>query len=745
MLAAMRRAFTLLLVAACGPATTVKPAELPPLRPTARPAPVAPTVTPAPAGPPIARRVDVVDHQFGLEVADPYRWMEGTHNAEFETWLRAQGDFAAAELAKPPGRDKLHARIRELGLDLRAVWGVQLASGRMIYSVMPANAQLAKLATREGTAERILIDPETLGDGKHHASLNAYSLSPDGKLVSYVIAKGGGELGELHVLDLATGKDRADVIERIWGEAAGAWLPDSKGYFYTQVVPQPPGVDPMTGMIARLHRLGEPAAKDITILGRDPGTTLPLAPEEWPGLWIAPGSSWVIAFIGGAHSEQRIAVAKLAELDRAGTSKTPWRVVGGYEDALESAVPHGDRLYLQTYKGAPNRKIISVPLAKPELAKARLEVAEDPHASIASFGAARDAIYLVHNASGRARMSRWAWRGKPMPIALPVDGWVPDLATDLTRDGITFQLEDWLHPGRYFAYDRKTKRVAPIGLASTSSAVSDRVVATEVEVPSGGVRVPLSILHLADVALDGSHPTIVGAYGAYGVTETPRFQATRLAWLERGGVIAIAHVRGGGEKGRTWQDDGSRDKKMNGIHDLIACSEYLIAQHYTSSAKLAIEGGSMGGIMVGRTLTERPDLFAAVHVAVGAVNPLRTLAAENGANQKAELGDPETEAGYKSILAFDPYQHVQPHTAYPAVLFTVGLNDHRVAPWMTGKMAARLMAATTSHRPILVRVEGDAGHGIGSTRDQGYAERADVWSFLLSAFGDPDFAPPSGR
>jgi prolyl oligopeptidase len=257
--------------------------------------------------------------------------------------------------------------------------------------------------------------------------------------------------------------------------------------------------------------------------------------------------------------------------------------------------------------------------------------------------------------------------------------------------------------------------------------------------------VPLTILHLANLALDGSHPTIVNGYGAYGSSQTPGFSATRLAWLERGGVIAVAHVRGGGEKGRAWQDDGSREHKMTGIRDVIACSEYLIAKKFTSAGKLAIEGGSAGGILMGRALTERPDLFAAAHIAVGMVDPLRMLAGENGANQKTELGDPETEAGYKAILEMDPYQHVKPNTPYPAVLFTVGLNDHRVPPWMTGKMAARMLASTSSKRPILVRVEGDAGHGIGSTRAQGYAERADVWSFLLSAFGDPEFAAPAGR
>jgi prolyl oligopeptidase len=205
-------------------------------------------------------------------------------------------------------------------------------------------------------------------------------------------------------------------------------------------------------------------------------------------------------------------------------------------------------------------------------------------------------------------------------------------------------------------------------------------------------------------------------------------------------VYAICHGRGGGERGRRWQDDGSRDKKLVGVRDYIACGDYLVEHGYTTHAQLAGSAGSMGGVLLGRALTLRPDLFAAVRLAAPIVNPLRMLAGENGANQKGELGDPETEAGYRQIAEMDPYTHVTDGTAYPAVIFTLGLNDHRVPPWMGSKLAARLQAASTSKRPVIVRVDADAGHGIGNTRDQGFAEAADVYSFFLSQLGDAEFA-----
>ena len=669
--------------------------------------------------------------------------MEGGENAEHTAWLRAQGEASAKQLAAIPGRDKLYARIRELGLGVSSVFDVQLGGKRIFHRVFPANAQLAKLAVRDPDGKtRILVDPDALSTGGETYALNAFSCSPDGKLVAYVLSKGGGERGVLHIMDAATGKDLPDQIDRIWGEGAAAWLPDGKRFFYTQLSVPQPGVDPMTGQIARMHVLGKPADTDVTVLGRNDDATWKLAPEEWPGVFVLPGGSWAVAWAGGARSEGRLGVAKVSEIDLSGASKTPWRVVGGYSDGIEWGIPRGDRLYIQTYKDAPNRKIISVPLAKPDLAKARVEIPEDPNAKLSGFYPARDALYVVHMTNGLARVSRWAWGGKVTPLALPYEGWTPDLATDMAKDGITFQIEGWLRPGAYYTYDPAKKKLAPNGLGSSATADVSQIVAEEVEATSAdGTKVPLSILHRKDITLDGSHPTILYGYGGYGASETPGFSASRVAWIERGGVYAIAHVRGGGEKGRKWQDDGSRDKKLNGVRDFIACAEYLIGKKLTSPQKLAAHGISMGGVLVGRVLTERPDLFAVVHLAVGIVNPLRVLVAENGANQKGELGDPATEAGYRSIFDMDPYQHVKAKTAYPAVIFTIGLNDHRVAPWMTSKMAARLRAATSSQKPIIVRVDANAGHGIGSTREQGFAERADAWSFYLQQFGEPGFTP----
>jgi len=707
------------------------------------PSPASPSTAPPKSEelPPSARTVDVVEDLYGIKVPDAYRWMEGNDNPEFSSWLRAQGAYTETYLAGIPGRDKIFRRVRELGLSTSGVFGMQIAGGRAFYLALGPGEQLRKLVVRRPDGkETVLVDPAAKSVGSTHASVNSFSPSPDGRLVAYDLSTGGSELSAIHVIDADSGVELPDTVERIWGEFPASWFPQGEGFFYTQMAPAS-DADPLLNMQVRMHRLGQPVSSDVLVLAGDRAPAMRCAPEEFPTITAIPGTGWLIASAGGAHSNSRFAVVSTTKLDRSGSAKTAWVPVATYDDDVEGAAIHGDRLYLLTYKGASNRRIVSVPLAEPKLASARVEIAEDQNATIVGIAQARDALYVQQMIAGRARLLRTAWGShSASPLPLPREGWIDVLATDPLGDGAWFDLKTWTVPDTYYEYRPSTKKVEPTGIATTTAADFSGIASEEVEATSfDGTHVPLSILHRRDLALDRSHPTILIGYGAYGISETPFFVPWWLAWLERGGVIADAHVRGGGEKGDRWHVDGSHEHKMNGIRDFIACADYLVEKDFTTPSLLFAEGGSAGGVLIGRVITERPDRFAAAHIAVGMVNPLRLLAAENGANQMVEFGNPESEAGFRSTHEVDPYAHVAPHTAYPAVIFTIGLNDRRVAPWMTGKMAARLQASTSSGKPVLVRIDPDAGHGVGSTRDQAYAQTADVWSFLLSVARDPDF------
>jgi prolyl oligopeptidase len=264
--------------------------------------------------------------------------------------------------------------------------------------------------------------------------------------------------------------------------------------------------------------------------------------------------------------------------------------------------------------------------------------------------------------------------------------------------------------------------------------------AIEVKVKShDGVEVPLSIICRKDIKLDGTNPTLLGGYGSYGFSESAYFDTTDLAWLERGGVLAVAHVRGGGEGGKEWHLAGQKLTKHNTWKDFIACAEYLIREKYTSPQKLAGQGGSAGGILIGRAITERPDLFAAALIDVGAVDTIRFETTINGPPNVPEFGSISTEDGFKGLLAMSPYQNVKDGTKYPAVLLCHGINDPRVDAWMSAKMCARLQAASASGKPVLFRVDYDAGHGIGSTKTQRQQMKADQWAFLLWQMGEAGF------
>jgi prolyl oligopeptidase len=726
---------TLVLAAACGQAGPVTR----PTPPTGATAP-SPSADRADSRP--ARTVEVEETRFGVSVSDPYRWMEGDDNPELKAWLAAQGKQADAYLEGLPGRRALQARVHELANGTGGPSEPRLAGGRTFYLYIAPGEQLPKLMVRDGGRERVLVDTATRGGASGHASLNNFAPSLDGRRVAYNLASGGGEVSDIHVVDVASGKDLPDVVERVWGELPAGWLPDGSGFFYTQMAPPRPGVDPLLDMRARLHLLGAHADRDLTILGHGVSDGFDIAANEIFTVEVPRGTRWLLARVSGARSEDRYAVAPLAALDRTGRTRIPWRVISDYADATEEvAVVHEDRLYFVTYKGAPNRRLLSVPLRNPDLAAARIEIAEDPRATIINVADAKDALYVKKMVEGRGRLYRWPWRGAAVEVPLPFDGWVDDLVADPTRDGALLSEVGWTRPTAFYVYDTRKKMLVPDELETVTNADYAEIVADEVAAQSSdGTQVPLSILHRNDAAHDAPHPAMVYGYGGYGWSLNPSFAPARLAWLERGGILAICHTRGGGEKGHDWQAAGTHDRKMNGIHDFEACALALIEARLSDPRHLCAQGRSAGGILVGRAITDRPDLFAAANIGVGMVNPLRMLAAENGRNQIAELGDPETEAGFKAIHEIDPYQHVTA-APYPAMLFTIGLNDKRVAPWMTAKMAARMQARGTSGKPVLIRVEGDAGHGFGSTRDQTAAEAADVWSFCLAASGDPAFRP----
>jgi prolyl oligopeptidase len=363
-------------------------------------------------------------------------------------------------------------------------------------------------------------------------------------------------------------------------------------------------------------------------------------------------------------------------------------------------------------------------------------------AVITNIIAAADALYVQKLDSGLGRLWRLPFEGgAASEVALPFEGAIQEMSATPTDPGVFVRLASWTKSPMWYHYDPTARTLTDTRLVPPSPVDFSAITSEEVKAKaSDGTLVPLSIVHLRSLKLDGSHPTLLHGYGSYGITYDPAFDPTSLAWLERGGVIAVAHVRGGGEYGEDWHNAGRKATKKNTITDFIACAQYLIDHGYTSPRHLAGEGTSAGGITIGGAITERPDLFAAALDNVGMSDDLRAELQINGPANIPEFGTVKNETEFHDLLTISAYHRLKDRTAYPAVLLTTGVNDPRVDPWQMNKMTARLQAATSSGRPVLLRVDYDAGHGgIGATRTQHTALLTDQFSFLLWQLGDPEF------
>ena len=697
-----------------------------------------------PAAPPVR---NVTDTYFGVAVPDPYRYFENLKDPEVAAWMKAEAAYTAAVLRRIPGRAALFNEIETRGNAASArVSQVQVVGSKVYYEKRLATGNLFKLYVRDGFKgrERLLFDPEAVKstNGEHYA-LDYYAPSPDNRFVAFGVSPAGSEESVLKVLDVATGKETGDVIDRA-NFASPSWLPDGR-LVYTRLPKLPadaPVSDKYQNQRVFVHKLGENPDADTPLFGTGVSPRVTLDPVEFLAVFNPVGSSHVLALaINGVQREFKLWVAPLAALDG---GNTPWvKVVDNADDVTDVAV-QGDAMYLLSHKGASRYKVVRTSLAKPDFANADVVMAPG-EAVVNSIAAARDALYVRKLNGGNSELYRldYAPQARPVAIALPFTGDIGSLAVDPRVAGVVFGLGGWTRFGSFYAFNPESGKVADTGLQPQGKYDNPgTLVATEVRAKApDGTLIPLSIVHRKGLKLDGSNPTIVYGYGAYGISETPFFRPTWLPWFDRGGVLAVAHVRGGGEYGDDWHKAGYKATKPNTWRDAIACAEWLVANNYTSRSRMSIQGGSAGGLFVGGAITERPELFGAAVDQVPFSDTVRSEVSASGPSNAPEFGSVKDEAGFRALLAMSPYAAVKDGVKYPAVLLTTGVNDPRVDAWDVAKMAARLMAASASGRPVLLRVDYDEGHGIGSTKKSQYEERADIFAFLLWQAGVKGFQP----
>ncbi len=684
---------------------------------------------------PVAPVIPVTDTYFGTKVVDPYRWMEDLKSPQLQAWVKAQAAYTKDYLSKLPGRDALLSRIEELDNAATRVTGLQWCGSRYFYLKLTPSDQTPKLYARDGLngPERLLVDPQVLGGTGGRFTISDYYPSPDGRLVAVEIAPGGSEEGVIRVLDAATGKPLKDTIDRIWGASLN-WDASDAFFYYTRLQKLGPGMtdlDKELDEAAYLHRLGDDTEKDIPVLGRKFNPPVPMLPTDSGYIAITPGSPYALGLVEhGVKNELTIVISPVEALAQ---GKPAWTKIVDVDDEVVSVACNGRDLWLLTHKDASRFKVTHLNLDHPDTASAQTVVPESDMV-IRGISAAKDALYFATTKDGIVHILRIPYgQTKAIPLPLPFAGSANGSFDSVLRPGILLRLAGWTHTPQWYSYDPVTGKLTNTGLEPRNPTDFSGITAAEVTAPGAdGTPIPLSIIYKKDLKLNGQNPCLMEGYGSYGISIDPSFDATRLALLEKGIVIAVAHVRGGGENGEDWHLAGQKLTKQNTISDFIACAQYLIKQGYTSRTKLALRGTSAGGITIGGALTQRPDLFALAIINVGVVNALRAEAEPNGAVNTPEFGSVKDPDGFKAVYAMDAYQHVKDGTAYPTVLLITGINDPRVDPVELFKMTARLQAATASKNPILLRVDPDAGHGIGSTKKQHDLITADQAALLLS-------------
>jgi prolyl oligopeptidase len=677
---------------------------------------------------PETERQPIVETQFGARVADPYRWLEGDvrQSPKVQAWVAAQNAVTDSYLATLPSRKLFAERIRA-HYDFER-FGIPVKAGaRYFYTRNPGLQNQAALYVREGLegAPRLLIDPN--GWSKDGATaLAEWEPSDDGSRLLYSVQEGGTDWRVVRVIDTATGKLLADEVK--WVKFSNLdWLPDGSGFFYSRF-PEPGQGEEFQSLNENqgvyIHKLGTPQAQDALVFAQPDRPRLGnVAQVSDDGRWLVVTSS------EGTDERYEINV-----IDLKAARPEPRRLVSGLENNWTFLGNSGSTFYWLTDKEAPRRRIVAMATghAEPRLR----EIVPQAEATLDSASLVGRRLVASYLKDARTEVRTFDLDGTPGPaIALPGIGTATGFEGKAGDPETFFAFTSFNRPAAIFRYNSATGETATFAEPKVAFAPDDYTVSQRFYRSKDGTRVPMFLVHRRDLDMGKPHPTLLYGYGGFNVSLTPGFSATRLAWMEQGGVFAVANIRGGGEYGKAWHEAGRLAAKQNVFDDFIAAAEFLIAEGITSKRQLAIQGGSNGGLLVGAVVNQRPDLFAAALPAVGVMDMLRFNLWTAGRYWVDDYGYPDRETDFRTLLAYSPYHNIRAGADYPAVLVTTADTDDRVVPGHSFKYVAALQAARAGSKPHLIRIETRAGHGSGKPTEKIIEEYADLWAFAAAHTG----------
>ena len=670
---------------------------------------------------PQTRRVPQVDEQFGVKVADPYRWLENDvrSDPEVAAWVAAENKVTDGYLDTLPSRAWFQKRIKQL-FDYERFGIPVRKGGRYFYMHNSGLQNQAVLFVRDTlTGEgRQLIDPNTWAkDGA--TALAEWLPSEDGKFLVYSIQDGGTDWRTLKVIDVATGKETGDEVTWAKYTMAASWAKDGSGFFYSRY-PAPPAGAEFQALSENhkiyFHKLGTPQTADRLVYAT------PEAPKLSHYAGITDDGRWlVVSTTEGTDNKNLVSVIDLTD-----PAWKPRTIIGELKNDWSAIGNVGSKFYFSTNAGAPRDRIVWIDVASADPTPHEI-VAEQP-ATLSGASIVGGRLILEYLVDAKTEVRRYTLDGKSEGVvALPGIGTASGFGGEADNPETFFAFTSFNYPTTIFRYDVKTGKYAEWARPKVAFNPDDYAVEQRFFASKDGTKVPMFVVRKKTTT--GPAPTLMWAYGGFNISYTPSFSSSRVAWLEQGGVFVLANIRGGGEYGKAWHDGGRLQNKQNVFDDFIAAGEYLIAQGITGKDQLAVQGGSNGGLLIGAVVNQRPDLFAAAFPAVGVMDMLRFDRWTGGRYWVDDYGHPDKEADFRTLYAYSPYHNVKGGRAYPAILATTADTDDRVVPGHTFKYTAAIQAADIGDKPHLVRIETRAGHGSGKPTDKIIEEAADIWAF----------------
>jgi prolyl oligopeptidase len=690
---------------------------------------------------PPSKTVDASDTYFGKTYEDPYRWLENLKGSDVEAWFHAQATLTDGILGKIPGRDALAREWMELDKLKPAQYrSITYENGRVFYKKTLGGENVGKLYVRQGWTgqEKLLFDPSTYKAGVT-TTIQSLLPSPDGHYVALGFSANGAEFSEIRILDVDRGTLLPETVYPSYGP--WSWSLDSKHLFYDAgKVTDIKSLEIEQNRKTKLHAVGTSFDADSDFFSNERNPELGIAPREFPAAVVdEKAPDYILGQLYTVQNELRIFYAPISEMN---SPKIGWKVLCKPSDNLVRGLAfHKDHAYAITHANAPRYKLVRTSAKNPDWAHAETVIPE-ANDSIQSMEQSKDFLFVVYSNGILGRLVKYDLAaGKAHEVKLPASGTADITCPGWRTNRCIVYITSWTSPTTLYDLDGNTDSLSKsVFHTEVSYPGFETLVTEEVEVPGhDGTLVPLSIIHKKGIPMDGSNSCILEGYGAYGISYTPYFDVKN-SIAQRGVVVAYAHPRGGSEKGEAWYKAGYKTTKPNTWKDFISCAEYLVKKGYTSPSHLAGSGTSAGGVLISRAITTRPDLFCAAVCNVGCANAMRMEFSPNGPVNTPEFGTVKDAVECEALYEMDGLQHVQQGVKYPAVLCVAGWNDPRVAPWEPGKFAAALQNASTSGKPVLMKVNYDNGH-FTEEKIVTFQNFAGQYAFLLWQTGHSDFQP----